>query len=61
MEQPNGLMIITVFCVLLTHLCRLFATPWTVACKAPLSMGLSRQEYGVGSHALLLEISQPRD
>ena len=23
----------------------LFATPWTVACQAPLSMGLSRQEY----------------
>ena len=25
---------------------RLSATPWTVACQAPLSMGLSRQEYG---------------
>ena len=24
---------------------RLFATPWTVACQAPLSMELSRQEY----------------
>ena len=24
---------------------RLFATPWTVACQAPLSMGFSRQEY----------------
>ena len=24
---------------------RLFATPWTVALQAPLSMGLSRQEY----------------
>ena len=24
---------------------RLFATPWTLACKAPLSMGFSRQEY----------------
>ena len=23
---------------------RLFATPWTVACQAPLSMGFSRQE-----------------
>ena len=22
-----------------------FATPWTVACQAPLSMGLPRQEY----------------
>ena len=24
---------------------RLFATPWTVACQAPLFMGFSRQEY----------------
>ena len=24
---------------------QLFATPWTIACQAPLSMGLSRQEY----------------
>ena len=32
-----------------------FATPWTVARQAPLSMGFSRQEYwnGVGSHSLL--------
>ena len=30
-------------CVL-SHV-QLFATPWTVACQAPLSMGLSRQEY----------------
>ena len=27
---------------------RLFATPWTVVCKAPLSMGFSRQEYWSG-------------
>ena len=27
---------------------RLFAIPWTVACKAPLSMGFSRQEYWSG-------------
>ena len=27
---------------------RLFVTPWTVAYKAPLSMGLSRQEYWSG-------------
>ena len=26
----------------------LFATPWTVACQAPLSMGFSRQEYWSG-------------
>ena len=28
---------------------RLFATAWTVAHQAPLSMGFSKQEYGVGS------------
>ena len=27
---------------------RLFATPWTVAHQAPLSMGFSRQEYCSG-------------
>ena len=27
---------------------RLFATPWTVACQAPLSMAFSRQEYWSG-------------
>ena len=27
---------------------RLFGTPWTVACQAPLSMGFSRQEYWSG-------------
>ena len=31
----------------------LFATLWTVACQAPLSMEFSRQEYWLGSHALL--------
>ena len=30
-------------CVL-SHI-QLFATPWTVACQAPWSMGISRQEY----------------
>ena len=35
---------------LLSHLsrARLFETPWSVACQAPLSMGLSRQEYWSG-------------
>ena len=32
---------------------RLFVTPWTVALKAPLSMGFSRQEYQSGCHAVL--------
>ena len=30
-----------------------FATPWTVAYHAPLSMGFSRQEYWSGCHCLL--------
>ena len=38
----------------LSHV-RLFATPWTAAYQAPLSMGFSRQEYwsGVPSPSLL--------
>ena len=32
---------------------QLFATPWTVACQAPLSMGFPRQEYW-SAHSLLL-------
>ena len=27
---------------------RLFATPWTAVCQAPLSMGFSRQQYWSG-------------
>ena len=34
----------------------LFASPWTVARQAPLSMGLSRQKYWSGLHFLLQEI-----
>ena len=33
---------------LVTKLCPTLATPWTVACQAPLSMGFSRQEYWSG-------------
>ena len=35
------------FCAVLSHFSRvwLFATPWTVACQAPLSMEFARQEY----------------
>ena len=32
---------------LLSHV-QLFMTPWTIACQAPLSMGLSRKEYWSG-------------
>ena len=34
-------------CVWLSHI-GLFVTPWTVACKAPLSMEFSRQEFWSG-------------
>ena len=33
---------------LVAKLCSILATPWTVACQAPLSMGFSRQEYCSG-------------
>ena len=32
-------------CVTVLSRVRLFATPWIVACQAPLSMEFSRQEY----------------
>ena len=35
-------------CAQLLSCVRLFATPWTVACQAPLSKGFSRQEYWSG-------------
>ena len=33
---------------LVPHCVQLFATPWTVACQAPLSMGFPRQDYWSG-------------
>ena len=33
---------------LVTKLCPTLATPWTIACQAPLSMGFSRMEYWSG-------------
>ena len=39
-------------CWSLSHV-RLFATPWTAAHQAPLSMGFSRQNIRVSSHFLL--------
>ena len=38
----------SVLCALLLSHIRFFATPWTVAHQAPLSMGFSRQEYSSG-------------
>ena len=40
-------------CSQLSVMFRLFTTPWIVAHQAPLSMGLSQQETGMGCHSLL--------
>ena len=42
--------------VLVTKSCLTLATPWTVVCQAPLSLGFSRQEYWSG-----LPFPSPRD
>ena len=47
MPDRSGVMYLKVKVKLLSHV-QLFATPWTVACQAPLSMGFSRQEYWSG-------------
>ena len=47
--------------------CMTLATPWTVVCQAPLSMGLSRQEYWSGlpfpspSYPVLVSISYVKE
>ena len=41
---------------LVAKLCPTLATPWTVACHTPLSIGFSRQEYWIG-----LPFPSPRD
>ena len=46
-ELKSLLMKVKVKVKSLSHV-QLFATPWTVACQAPLSMGFSRQEYWNG-------------
>ena len=43
-----GIQVWSCMCVQSLSHVRLFATPWTVACQAPLSMGFSRQEYWSG-------------
>ena len=58
--KRNELLIHTTTCGggggLVAKLCPTLATPWTVACQAPLSMGFSRQEYWNG-----LPFPSPRD
>ena len=42
-------MILTFWCYgLVAKSCLTLATPWTIACQVPLSMGISRQEYWSG-------------
>ena len=50
MKNSNKIIISIIVCLSvksLSHV-QLFATPWTVACQAPLSMGFSEQEYWSG-------------
>ena len=44
-----------------TQSCLLFLTLWIGACRAPLSMGFSRQNTAVGCHFLLKGSSRPRN
>ena len=48
--QLNSLALNSLFkmCMCMVSHVWLFASPWTVACQAPLSMGFSRQEYWSG-------------
>ena len=41
-------MVAVCVCAQLLKLCLTLVTPWTVACQAPLFMGLPRQEYWSG-------------
>ena len=45
---PAALFFNNFMCAQLLSCVQLFATPWTVACQAPLSMGFFRQEYWSG-------------
>ena len=44
----EGRLLEVVLVVLVAKSCLTLATPWTVACQAPLSVGFSRQEYWSG-------------
>ena len=46
--KSRDITLLTKVCIsfsLVAKSCLTLATPWTVACQAPLSMGFSRQEY----------------
>ena len=48
LKQPKGRQSESVGAGLVAKWCLTLATPWTVACQAPLSMGFPRQEYWSG-------------
>ena len=56
---------LTLSCFMLSRFYRvqLFATPWTVACQAPLSVGFFRQEYwsGLPEYCSVLPCPPPGD
>ena len=41
------------FCLVAKLCLTLFATPWTIPCQAPLSMGFPGKTAGAGCHSLL--------
>ena len=52
-ENFLGDLLNNIYLSLVAKSCPTLVTPWTVTCQAPLSMGFSRQETGVGYHFLL--------
>ena len=53
--ETQSISVSTEICLFLSHI-QIFATPWTVAHRAPLSVGFPRQEYWGG-----LPFPSPRD
>ncbi|KAB0343029.1 hypothetical protein FD754_019955, partial [Muntiacus muntjak] len=51
------LSVLTVVDVYLLSRVRLFSTPWTVACRAPLSLGLSTKNTRAGANVLLQDVN----
>ena len=52
-DYSQGESIYTMVVGLVAKSCPTLATPWTVACRVPLSVGFCRQEYCVGCRFLL--------
>ena len=54
---PTSAPLAMLCCCLVTKSCQLFAIPWALAVQAPLSMGFSRWNTGVGCYFLLQGIT----